>query len=297
MLPGKEISDGAPRTLPLLPSSVMRILRLAPDAERYFDELLALLQEDPPLASRLLAAANSAASGPACPITTLRGGLTRLGARQTAMLVTAVGVMEVFLPSTEPQRRMWRHSVEVALGARFLTLQIASGELDPEEAYLAGLLHDIGRFVMFSETPQHLASVEERGWSTGTGLLRTEREIFGTDHTVLGSEACRAWGLPTEIVAMVANHHAGLRNLTTLRPRVREAIAVVQTADSVSLLLAFNRPFREGSNAQRARALHAARGNYARQGRWCTPEILAEAAELMQNGSEAAMRDLGLADG
>jgi len=284
-----------PDALPVLPSTAMRMLRLDRSSEHYVDRVLQLLELDPPMAAKVLSASNSAASGPVCPVTTLRAALSRLGTRRVGSLVIMLGVAEVFLPGTDAQCRMWRHSIEVALGARFLVARTPQAKLDPEEAFLAGLLHDIGRFVMFSRSPDELARIEERGWNSAGTLLASEREISGTDHAAVGALACRHWGLPGETVEMIARHHEPRKRLgSTATPRVCEAVTAVQIADILSLLLTFNGPFRTSDAPRRASALRAVRDAYQHAGSWLTPELLAETSALMENRAPVAMAELGL---
>lgn len=79
--------------------------------------------------------------------------------------------------------------------------------LSPDEAYLVGLLHDIGRFVLFQEAPEQLREIDESGWDTPTALLELEKQICGLDHAELGALACRKWGIPETIAETIALHH------------------------------------------------------------------------------------------
>jgi putative nucleotidyltransferase with HDIG domain len=271
---------------------VQRVLRLESTREPYYDEINGLLQQDPVFIERLLALANAALEGPARPLGSLRLGLPRMGARRIGLLVTALGVADAFAPTTEAQQRTWEHSVAVAAGARFLVHRIASGEVDPEEAYLAGLLHDVGQFVLYRSAPDEPDWIEKGARNEGAGLIQAERERFGTDHAAVGGHACEAWGFPPEMSSVVRHHHVGLQSLQTLTPAVRETVAAVQMADVLSLMLAGSAAFRVADEARRRDLLRRARGRFARAGRWCTPEVLAATTCAMEEETPRGMRGL-----
>lgn len=85
--------------LPLLPQVLVRILQLNSNSEDYFEQFELLAREDPALAIRVVALANSAASAPVSPIVSIKDALTRMGATTIRNLVTSIAVQRVFLPS------------------------------------------------------------------------------------------------------------------------------------------------------------------------------------------------------
>jgi putative nucleotidyltransferase with HDIG domain len=106
--------------------------------------------------------------------------------------------------------------------------------VDPQQAYLAGLLHDIGRFVMFEHDPVDLEAVDCTHWETPEELLAAERALCGFDHTELGAQACRVWKVPSEVTDVIQFHH--VRTVDSARPGA-PMIRVIQQADALSCLL------------------------------------------------------------
>ncbi len=222
--------------LPVLPAVVVRLMATGPSSELYFDEVLSLAETDPPFAARVIRASNSSESAPASQIDGLRDAVTRLGARRIGELVTSLAVARVFVPQTDDERRLWSHSLEVATIAREIAMRRSVPELSADRAYLAGLLHDLGRFVMFDEAPNELAAVDETGWSSPDELVETERDQWGFDHAELGWEVCRHWGIPMSIAEVVRLHHEHDPSATlTSASAASQAIAVVQLADLLSV--------------------------------------------------------------
>lgn len=222
--------------LPVLPAVVVRLMATGPESERYFDEVLSLAETDPPFAARVIRASNSSESAPVSQIDGLRDAVTRLGARRIGELVTSLAVTRLFVPETDSQRSLWFHSLEVATLSREIAMRRSVPGLSADRAYLAGLLHDLGRFVMFDEAPNELNAVGEAGWSTPDELVELERDAWGFDHAELGWEVCLHWGIPESIGEVVRRHHEHepAAGGSSASPQ-DQAIAVVQLADVLSV--------------------------------------------------------------
>jgi len=214
--------------LPVLPTVVVKLMGLDREAENYADEVESLISAEPNFSARVIAAANSASSAPASPITTLAAAVARIGSKRANDLVVALGVTTVFVPRDDWERSLWRHALQVAHASRALANRTNDPPLDGAEAYLAGLLHDIGRFVLFQEAPEQLREVDEGSWDSPKELVDFETAICGMDHTELGALACHAWGIPALIADVVAGHHAVVEGSTTTTDRLT---AIVQVAD------------------------------------------------------------------
>src|SRR5262245_16307126 len=131
-------------------------MSLDPSGDEFFEQLLALAVDDPTLAVRVLRAANSAESAPLSPVESLPAAVARLGANRTAELVASLALTRVFAPDDPRHAELWMHAVEVAVTARLMAEVRSIPGLDPARVYLAGLLHDIGRFVLTEEPPYWL---------------------------------------------------------------------------------------------------------------------------------------------
>lgn len=213
--------------LPVLPMVLVQLLALDPDDEHLPERVVSLIESEPNLSTRVLAAANSAASSPVAHITTLPNAIARIGTTGASNLVLTIGVTRVFVPRDDWEWSLWRHALQVALAARALAAHARPAVVRPDEAYAAGLLHDIGRFVMFQEAPDQLREIDEGAWDSPEQLVSLEREICGVDHAELGALACHVWGLPDEIVDVVRHHHDRAGSQGPVAPLAN----VVRTAD------------------------------------------------------------------
>jgi putative nucleotidyltransferase with HDIG domain len=216
-------------SLPVLPMAVSQLMGLDPDASGYFDGVLAVLETEPNFAARILVAANSATSAPSEPIITLGAAITRIGSRAASNLVLASNVAPVFVPHDDWEWSLWRHGVQVAHTARALARFTPDPAIDPDEAYTTALLHDIGRFVLFKESPDELRAIDAADWDSPAALLREERKIVGLTHAEIGSMACATMRLPRLIELVVRHHHDRLP--FTYTTKHQKLAALVRLAD------------------------------------------------------------------
>ena len=189
--PGRDVEIDQ---LPVLPGVMVRLMSLSPESDELFEDVLAISCQDPGLALRVIRAANSPMSAPLSPVDTVEGAIARLGASHVMDLVTTVAVARVFVPRTPGETDLWLHAIEVATASRSIVEHHHIQGLTAGHAYLAGLLHDIGRFVLFDQSPQFIRAVDDLAWTTPTELIEAERQICGIDHAGAGRPGLRPLG-------------------------------------------------------------------------------------------------------
>jgi len=279
--------------LPVLPAVVTRLMSLSPGSDGYFEEVLSISSEDPALAVRVIHAANSALSAPRQPIETLQGAVARLGAAHIGQLVAALAVKEVFVPRSRGEIDLWIHAVEVATTCRLMVASAPFG-VDQHHAYLCGLLHDIGRFVMFDHLPEHLRGLDAPGWEVPNPHIAVESELFGFDHADIGQRLCMKWSIPKRIGGVVHEHH---RRQDLHPPISAEArlVALVQMADRLSVLSRTGRLNGLEEDRERLTALIA---EACSDPEWpappIAPGIVANLVPHVQRAAQAAIEHLDL---
>ena len=280
--------------LPLLPQVLVRIMQVNPSQDDYFERIADLAREDPPFAVRLITMANSPSSAPVSPIKSIKDALTRVGAQVISSLVSSLAVQRVFVPSSLSQLAMWRHSIRVGVASE-VTAQIAPElQVDRNQAYLAGLLHDIGRFVMFEHAPEQLRKVDESNWHSPQELVKADVEIFKYTHAELGFLACRHWGLPDELAQVIRRHHEVLEG--PIRPgSVEAAILCIEVADLLDVLIIENADYDDASPEALASAIeeHCLPAPVYRK--YFLPEALAKKVKRIRAESAQLLEGLGLA--
>lgn len=221
--------------LPVLPS-VAQVLASEPTSVRGLgDSTEALARLDPTLAMRMCFLARGQlvqAHGVALTISSI---LARAGTDRIRKGIGQLAKKNVFQEGHAAVRELWLHSLQVALVARYLAATHPQLQVHAEEAYLLGLLHDIGRFILLAADPSAFAALEERDWASGEDLVAQERSILGYDHAELGMMACARWKLPPLLQAVIQYHHR--QGLPGDDHGVHRLIGLVRVADAASLVM------------------------------------------------------------
>jgi putative nucleotidyltransferase with HDIG domain len=199
------------RSLPPLPAAIGRLLRLVNDPDVNFQEIARTISLDQTLTAQILRIANSAFYGFPQQIRTVQQATVVLGryAVRNMALSLAMVTLRNRMSDEWPlsPETFWRHSMGVACGARMLARDEA--KVDPEEAFVAGLLHDIGKIVLVERDTDGYASVGKEARMSSRPLHELERNAFGIDHAEVGHILCRHWNIPGALGSSVAYHHGG----------------------------------------------------------------------------------------
>ena len=192
--------------LPSLPKVVAYLIRAVHDDSADLETLAHHINSDPAIAARLLAAANSVASGLPKYVYSTAQAFLLLGTDRVIHIALASSLIYRYDERTSGfiAPLFWRHSLGAAICARTLAEQIG---VDPELAFIGGLLHDIGRLLMYIASPGHVYQTFDRRQRSDIPLIAAEREVFGYDHCESGQVLANAWKLPPDIVDVIAAHH------------------------------------------------------------------------------------------
>lgn len=183
-----------------------RILPLLADDSVNYRVLGETISADPSLTAQVLRLANSALFGRRGEVRSLLAGLNMLGIDRVYSLVVTSGLRRLATRAARwpVARRCWRHSLATALLAADLTLDYYG---DMAEDYTAGLLHDLGRFILLMADPDAYSSLLDRAALEGSDSRDLERALFGLTHEEAGAEAMRRYGFPDSLQDVAAHHH------------------------------------------------------------------------------------------
>lgn len=193
-------------TLPSLPSIVFRLQGLIGKHDVDFAEVADLIEHDPALTARLLKAANSAFFGVRMRIRTVEQALVLLGVHtvRNLLVVTSLhGTVRRFpVPLGFRLLRFWEHSLTTAVVSKVLSTRVP--RLAGDDAFVCGLLHDIGKVAMAAIFPDGRAAVLTPSAFSDRDL---ERSVFGVDHVEVGVLLAEHWRLPPLVADAVRYHH------------------------------------------------------------------------------------------
>jgi HD-like signal output (HDOD) protein len=224
--------------LPCLNSVLTELLALDPDCITYTSHLVSLAEHDPTFTSRILQTANASDHPSVSPIKSIRQALARIGLKTLSAMISTYALMDTFKCESKGELELWIHSVLVAVIAKVLAEDVTSFELTRDEAYLCGLLHDIGRFIVEATTDIKLNLYDELNWSHPIKLIKSEVNKMGLDHATIGGLACSKWKLPDYITIVVTGHHlSNYSDHNQENKKMASLVKLIQLADHISLLL------------------------------------------------------------
>ena len=217
--------------VPAMPAIAVQCMRLLEDPNQTFRRVGELVGKDPLLASRVLRLANSAAFPGRTPATTLEQAIPRMGTEGLKLALVHYSMYQAF-SSRDARiqsafRAIWEHSLAVALIAKEIAGQMAGQDaVDPGVAYLAGLLHDVGKPVVAALLleAEKLASVHKSAlpWISHN----VWRQVVDRSHRNIGVALSRRWQLPAEISSAVEKCAA----YDTVAPRTYSNIVCLANA-------------------------------------------------------------------
>ena len=221
-------------SLPPLPTIVQRILAVTESPDSSADDVAKVLSGDPAIAAKILRVANSPFYGMSRQVTQVSRAVVMLGSVAVRNLVLGICARDAFpspVPHAPEHAILWRHSIGVGSASDLIAREL--GLKPSEEAFVAGLLHDIGQLAMAILQPETLRAVfQEQG--RGVRFLTLERQHFGIDHTEAGCKILAQWGLPEALCRVVRQHHQ--QEIDPDDPQAR-LLAVVILADTFAHML------------------------------------------------------------
>jgi HD-like signal output (HDOD) protein len=191
-----------------LPTTFYRIHQAIDDPHVSVSELSSIMSEDTGLTVRLLRLVNSSFYSFPRKIDTASRAMAIIGTRQLHDLVLGTSVMSMFKgipPDLVNMDSFWRHGIACGVAARTIARQRRESNI--ERMFIAGLLHDIGRLILFVRRPDPMRILMKQCADTGNTVFRTERSEFGFDHADVGYELMHKWSLPRVLQEPVLYHH------------------------------------------------------------------------------------------
>lgn len=220
---------GGDTPLPTLPIVVARLVALYSTEDYTAEDVVALLETDPPISGRLLRLANSAYYGFAGHVDSLQRATVLLG--RTAVQAVALGatLLKRWRGGAPAQvQELWVHTYLTGIACRYLARRLPRHPFrsEPDTLFLVGLLHDVGKFhFLGSDTETYADALAEK---TGLPLRQWEEERFGRNHAEAGGDILDAWNLPAWMASLVRYHHGG-----ELRAELRTNAEVFEAAHAV----------------------------------------------------------------
>jgi diguanylate cyclase (GGDEF)-like protein len=214
-------------SLPSLPAVALRVLELVRQDTTGVADVARVISGDPALAAKLLRTVNSSFYGLPMQVGTISHAATLLGLQSVKTLALGFSLASMIKPAKGESfdfDRFWRQSLYAAVAARSLAKYVRLKEC--EEAFVAGLLSDIGTVVMYRVLGREYEKLLEASNGDQTELVRLSREKFDLDHAQVGGMLAEHWKLPPLLVEPIRQHH----NLADPHIKSKSLVEVVHVA-------------------------------------------------------------------
>lgn len=193
-----------------LPEVTLKIIRLVEDPDSTAQDLNRIISNDPALGARILKVVNSAFYGLPGQIGSINRAIVLLGLNAVKNIAIAASLAKLFrggkICPAFNARDLWTHSIAVATGTRLLATRIDLGL--PDEAFLAGLIHDIGVMVeVQARRTQFVDTMEKLEADKELTMRQAEADIIGANHEQFGAGLCQMWKFPASFVYVTGYHH------------------------------------------------------------------------------------------
>ncbi|WDP89082.1 MAG: HDOD domain-containing protein [Desulfobacter sp.] len=220
------------KNLPSFPQVAAKLIEASRDESIALEDVSKIIETDPGISARILEIVNSAYYGLSRKITTLSEAVVILGLDEIKKVALGMTIFENMFKkgkSDEFNRLLfWRHSLAVAVLS--MELAKATKNADPEEAYIAGLLHDVGKiFLDLQGRTDYGNFIQQLSASTDL-VIEKERSVIGLGHDDIGAYFCAQWQLPEKLVLAVKYHHQPFEH-QKLSDDEKHLIAIVSMAD------------------------------------------------------------------
>jgi putative nucleotidyltransferase with HDIG domain len=242
--------------MPTLPVIAMKVNELIADPNATSTEIAGLLKQDQVLTAKILRLVNSSYYAVPGGVTDVQKALAFLGFNTVAQLVLSLSVFSMFSKFGDDSLTMkdfWTHALAVAVCSEGIAKRWDIGK--PEEAFTCGLLHDIGKLVIYEIDRDRLAFVLRKAREGKKGFVEVERELDLLNHAYIGEMMTARWGLPQVVRQAIRYHHTDTTKMATLLTSSKKMIQIVRLANTVVVKLA---------NADGGAATYGKSGDYSK---------------------------------
>ncbi|MGE5343803.1 MAG: HDOD domain-containing protein [Candidatus Omnitrophota bacterium] len=216
------------KKLPTLPVIFDKLNQMLKDPNASNKQIADLMMKDQAMVIKVLKMCNSAMYSTRKEITNLPSAIAFLGIQKIKTLLLQVSLVKTFeikdndIPEFDIAT-FWEHSLGTAYFANIIVKKL--GLLPDDNYYLAGLLHDIGKLIIYQFYPNEFKAIVKKQIKTGQLDTLTEEEVLGVNHNEIGGYLAEKWNFSPEIITAIREHH------TTSAETDNLLVSVVQVAN------------------------------------------------------------------
>lgn len=192
--------------LPVLPTVVTDLLTKMGEPDVEIEDIVKIIETDASLSLKILRLSNSAFYGLPRHVSTIKNAVVILGfngIRSVVLSVNLSKLMKIDLDFTDTNNNFWAHSLATATVVKLIARRnISKLQIDPEEAFCAGLLFGIGKFYLSIQYSDQYTEIVGKTKESGNSFYALEEDIFGITHNYVGSVISKVWKFPPPLIAI-----------------------------------------------------------------------------------------------
>jgi putative nucleotidyltransferase with HDIG domain len=196
--------------LPTLPTVVTQLIAVVGDPSSSARQIARLVSTDQALTAKILKVANSSFYGFAREISTVQLAIVVLGIEMVKNIGLSVAVLKRFSEGKEhrlfDRQRFWAHAIGCGVASRMLAIKFKDRRI-ADEAFVAGVLHDIGKLILIEYFYDEFVEALEKAEAEGLSIVDAEEQVLGVSHADVGAWLAEKWNLPTALVRAIGYHH------------------------------------------------------------------------------------------
>ena len=191
------------KDIPPMPNVMVKALSVIKNPTTGIAELARIMQVDQSIATKTLNLVNSAFYGFRQQITSIQKALVVLGMMKAKNIIMSLALKQMM--TAQGSRELWEHSIKCGVAAELLAKEFKV--INPDDAFVIGFLHDIGKMLLNSKNPLKYSKVRYLAQQDNVSLVDVEDAQFGTNHCVLGALISKKWQLPVILTNCIRYHH------------------------------------------------------------------------------------------
>ena len=191
-----------------LPEVYVHLNKVLNNPDHILDDVTQVVSLDPAICASVLKVVNSSYYALPNPVGNISMAVNMIGEQALSQMVLTTSVansMDALVDQNFDIRGFWRHSIRCGITARLLAKY--QSESDAELLFLIGLLHDLGKLVIYKQAYAQHEKITSRGSNNGESCHMVEKELLGYDHEEVGALLVESWNLPPEIAEIIRYHH------------------------------------------------------------------------------------------
>ncbi len=220
--------------MPTLPVIAMKVNELIADPNATSQDIAMILKQDQVLTAKILRLVNSSYYAVPGGVSDVQKALAFLGFNTVAQLVLSLSVFSMFSKFGDESLTMkdfWMHALAVAVCSEEIAKRWKL--VKPEEAFTCGLLHDIGKLVIYEVDRERLSFILKKARESKKGFIDVERENDLLNHAYIGEMMATRWGLPQVVRQAIRYHHTDVSKMASILASAKKVIQVVRLANTV----------------------------------------------------------------